>query len=99
MKENKFALTESGHTCVNPACGRPLYLELDGDRTEACVTCDPPREGLPTAFRMMGVRRAREVMASVPDSDPLGLCDEHGGRLSRLNPLCVAACCRRLDDR
>jgi deoxyribose-phosphate aldolase len=83
MKENKFALTESGYTCVNPACVRPLYLELDGDRIEACVTCDPPRGGLPTAFRMMGVRTARDVMAFVHVADPL----------------CGAACCRRLDDR
>ena len=46
-------LTPVGHSCVNPECGRELFVELDGERTEACVECDPPREGLPTAFRMI----------------------------------------------
>jgi hypothetical protein len=53
VREKGIALTASGCRCVNPACGRELFLEIDGDRTEACVSCDPPREGLPTAFRML----------------------------------------------
>lgn len=53
MREKGIKLTPLGYACVNPACGRPLFLELDGERTEACVECDPPREGLPTAFRML----------------------------------------------
>jgi NADH:ubiquinone oxidoreductase subunit F (NADH-binding) len=48
-----IALTQVG-TCCNPECGVPLYKELmvfwDD---EACLDCNPPREGLPTAFRML----------------------------------------------
>jgi hypothetical protein len=46
-------LTPNSWSCVNPECGRPLYVELEGERTEACVDCDPPRERLPTAFRLL----------------------------------------------
>jgi hypothetical protein len=46
-------LTVAGY-CVNPSCRAPLYKELmvcwDD---QLCFDCDPPREGLPTAFRLV----------------------------------------------
>jgi hypothetical protein len=51
--------------CCNPACARPLFAELG--ETEACADCDPPREGLPTTFKLMGYTRP-------PDAS--GLCSE-----------------------
>jgi hypothetical protein len=61
MKREGLKLTPNGYTCVNPECARPLYVEIEGERTEACMDCDPPREGLPTAFRLMAEAHGIEV--------------------------------------
>ena len=46
-------LTQVGE-CCNPTCRAPLYAELMiFPDDEACLECNPPREGLPTAFRML----------------------------------------------
>lgn len=45
MRDEGLKLTPNGWSCVNPKCGRPLYVELEGERTEACLDCDSPREG------------------------------------------------------
>ncbi len=51
--EPKLKLTRIGE-CCNPKCQRPLYRELMRfDDDEACFECDPPREGLPTTFRLL----------------------------------------------
>lgn len=51
--ETKLKLTQVGN-CVNPACQRPLYAELIiFPDDELCLECNPPREGLPTAFRLL----------------------------------------------
>lgn len=51
--ERGLALTPAGK-CCNPKCNRPLYAELmHFPDDEACLECNPPREGLPTAFRLM----------------------------------------------
>jgi hypothetical protein len=79
-------LTTAGHLCVNPECGRELFVELDGDRTEACVECDPPREGLPTAFRLMAESRGVELEGKTPGEivEALGFMSGHcSGRCRR----------------
>lgn len=51
--EIKLKLTPVGN-CVNPACKSPLYAELIiFPDDELCLVCNPPREGLPTAFRLL----------------------------------------------
>ena len=52
MREPGVRLTQVG-VCCNPECARPRFLELGEDLSEGCTECDPPREGLPTAFRLM----------------------------------------------
>jgi NADH:ubiquinone oxidoreductase subunit F (NADH-binding) len=48
-----FKLMQAGE-CCNPMCRRPLYAELMRfPDDEACDECVPPREGLPTAFRLL----------------------------------------------
>jgi hypothetical protein len=69
LHEVKPDLTYAGR-CVNPECNAPLYQELmRSPDDEACVDCDPPREGTPTAFRLLGIdeKRVREP----PNSDGL----------------------------
>ncbi len=55
--ERGLALTPAGN-CCNPKCNRPLYAELmhsvmSFPDDEACFECNPPREELPTAFRLL----------------------------------------------
>ena len=53
MSEIKLKLTPLA-PCCNPRCGNFLYVELMRfPDDEACLECVPPREGLPTAFRLL----------------------------------------------
>lgn len=81
----KFKLTALG-PCCNPECGRQRFLELDEDLSEACSTCDPPRVGLPTAFRMIAEAAGVGALPA-----PVGEFFERTPRL-RLTP---AGPCRR----
>jgi hypothetical protein len=54
MRKRGLKLTEIGH-CINPNCNKPLFAELViFPDDELCLECNPPREGLPTAFRLLG---------------------------------------------
>lgn len=51
--EIHLALTPAGK-CCNPRCNRTFYAELMRfPDDEACFECNPPREELPTAFRLL----------------------------------------------
>lgn len=55
MPREGLKLTEIGR-CVNPVCNKPLFAELViFEDDELCLDCNPPREGLPTAFRLSGL--------------------------------------------
>ncbi|MDQ3744179.1 MAG: hypothetical protein M3444_07345 [Acidobacteriota bacterium] len=61
MKEPGIRLTIAGY-CVNPSCRAPLYKELmAAPDDEACFDCNPPREGLPTAFRLLAESEGIDV--------------------------------------
>jgi hypothetical protein len=59
--EVKFKLTPAGF-CVNPACGRQLYLELMiWPDDEACYECAPPDGKRPPMVLLQGGLSAREA--------------------------------------
>jgi len=94
VREKGIALTEIG-TCCNPACARPRFLELGEDLSKACTDCDPPREGLPTAFRMLAEGRGVQVEGKTNEEvlEALGLVNFYTPP-PRSSGHCSEDCCR-----
>jgi hypothetical protein len=84
MAEPKFNLTSAGF-CVNPACGRQLYLELMvWPDDEACYECNPLLDG---------VRAPMVVLQGGQSREPFDLHAELS-KIGRREGHCTEACCK-----
>jgi hypothetical protein len=95
MSSRGIKLTQVG-VCCNPECRAPLYAELmESPDDEACADCNPPREGLPTAFRMLaegcGVKVGGKTNLEVLEA--LGLVKFHTPP-PQTSGHCSEDCCR-----
>lgn len=104
MKEPRIKLTPAGY-CVNPSCGRQLYLELmRAPDDEACYECNPLPEGTRAPLVLLqggGDKKTEKAKSGLPKLENPIRAAEQAARLAAYSRIdkqmlhghCTEACC------